>query len=63
MTVRELINLLEGMDDEQEILFKPNNSWYPEEIVDGEYMDMRSFNSEEVEVFVLNGGDQQGMVD
>ena len=29
MTVRELINLLEGMDDEQEVLFKPNNSWYP----------------------------------
>ena len=63
MTVGELIAVLEGYDENKEIVFRPMNSDYVESFsYDISENDMRAFWGEDRDVLVVTASDQIGMV-
>lgn len=62
MTVRELIYELEQYDEDMEVVMKPSNSMYVDEIAGSDCEELRAFYGENQEVVVLGSGGQCGAV-
>lgn len=64
MTVGELINLLERLDEDKEIVIKASNSDYVDEIRDyiSGTVNVRSMRGNDFDAYVLTGNEQIGMV-
>lgn len=62
MKVKELIELLEGFDENEEVLFLPNNSYYPEDFSKQFSKDayIRAFWGSDYHATVLFSGEQVG---
>lgn len=65
MTVRELINELEGYDDDTRVVFLPINSYYYVEDISS-YLSKRKISSfwsdKEFDALVIRGGQQCGSI-
>lgn len=62
MTVRELIDELECLNEDAEIVIQVSNSSYPESIRAISYQTIRSFYGNDIEAYIIKGDEQIGMV-
>ena len=62
MTVRELIEILEGFNGDMEVVMHPSNSMYVDGIDGASTEELRAFYGENRKVLVISSSGQKGAV-
>lgn len=62
MTVRELIEILEGFNGDMEVVMQPSNSMYVDGIDGASTEELRAFYGENRKVLVISSSGQKGSV-
>ena len=62
MTVRELIEILEGFNGDMEVVMQPSNSMYVDGIDGASTEELRAFYGENRKVLVISSSGQKGAV-
>ena len=60
MRVKDLINELKGYDEDMDVVIKPSNSTYVDDIYSTDEDRIRSFHGDDFNAIIIYGSDQCG---